>query len=156
MNTKTIFNPVSLSLILLGALISTTSLAERPYESSSPWASQVEDNTGGTDPRPAAVEEPAPEPEPEVITETESSGDVLSMPAAEPSEPAPQTTEAVAQTVRTVDFPRRGMSQDKVQNELGRPIEIVPAVGTPPISRWVYDDRIIYFEYSSVIHVVAK
>ena len=62
----------------------------------------------------------------------------------------------MAAAVRTLDFPRRGMSQDKVQNELGRPGEIIPAIGQPPISRWVYEDRVVYFEYSSVIHVVAK
>ncbi len=59
-------------------------------------------------------------------------------------------------SVHIIDFPRRGMTSDKVQNELGRPSEIIPAVGEPPISRWVYDDRTVYFEYSSVIHVVAK
>ena len=58
--------------------------------------------------------------------------------------------------VQILNFPRRGMSTSKVENELGRPNEIIPAVGTPPISRWIYDDRTIYFERSSVIHVVAK
>ena len=57
--------------------------------------------------------------------------------------------------VRLLDFPRRGMSMDKVQNELGRPSQIAPAVGQPPITTWVYDDRNVYFEYSTVIHVVA-
>lgn len=61
-----------------------------------------------------------------------------------------------ANTIRQIGFPRRGMSQEKVQNELGRPIEIVPAVGKPPISQWIYNDRKVYFEYSTVIHVVAK
>ena len=65
-----------------------------------------------------------------------------------------QTSQVAA--VRVLDFPRRGMSTDKVENELGRPAEIIPSVGQPPISRWVYDDRTVYFEYSSVIHVVAK
>jgi hypothetical protein len=58
--------------------------------------------------------------------------------------------------VHQVDFPRRGMSADKVQNELGSPNEIRPAVGSPPISQWVYNDRVIYFEHSTVLHVVAK
>ena len=73
-----------------------------------------------------------------VVTQTQ--GDVLAQPVA----------------TRFLDFPRRGMSTDKVQNELGRPGEIIPAIGEPPISRWVYDDRIVYFEFSSVIHVVAR
>jgi hypothetical protein len=100
------------------------------------------------DMRPATEAESIPQ-ETSTRTETRTSGDVLDMSGA------PQT-EAVAQPVRQLEFPRRGMSQDKVQNELGRPIEIIPAVGEPPISRWVYDDRVVYFEYSSVIHVVAK
>ena len=84
---------------------------------------------------------------PEMTTETQVSGDSLALPEAGP---------AMAVAVRTLDFPTRGMSQDKVQNELGRPGEIIPAVGEPPISRWVYDDRVVYFERSAVIHVVAK
>ena len=80
--------------------------------------------------------------------ETTTQGDVLSMPSQQPT--------AQASAVRLLDFPRRGMSQDKVQNEMGRPGEIIPAIGQPPITRWVYDDRIVYFEYASVIHVVAK
>jgi hypothetical protein len=58
--------------------------------------------------------------------------------------------------VRKLDFPRRGMTEDKVKNELGNPGEIKPAVGKPPISQWVYDDRIVYFEFATVLHVVAK
>ncbi len=58
--------------------------------------------------------------------------------------------------VNLLSFPTRGMSTGKVENELGRPSEIIAAVGTPPISRWIYNDRTVYFEYSSVIHVVAK
>jgi len=58
--------------------------------------------------------------------------------------------------VRILDFPRRGMSTDKVKNELGQPGEIISGIGQPPISRWIYDDRTVYFEYSTVLHVVAK
>ena len=79
-------------------------------------------------------------------TETQQQGDVLNMPSQQ-SGPMP---------VRLLDFPRRGMSTQTVENELGRPVDIIPAVGEPPISRWVYDDRIVYFEFSSVIHVVAR
>ena len=89
--------------------------------------------------------ESASAPEPAMETETVQQGDVLNM---------NQTSQVAA--VRVLDFPRRGMTTDKVENELGRPGEIIPAIGQPPISRWVYDDRTVYFEYSSVIHVVAK
>jgi hypothetical protein len=58
--------------------------------------------------------------------------------------------------ITPLDFPRRGMSMDKVQNELGRPVEISPTVGEPPISRWTYADRVVFFEHSRVIHVVER
>jgi len=58
--------------------------------------------------------------------------------------------------INPLDFPRRGMSMDKVQNELGRPVEISPSVGEPPITSWTYADRVVFFEYSKVIHVVEK
>ena len=58
--------------------------------------------------------------------------------------------------INPLDFPRRGMSMDKVQNELGRPVEISPSVGEPPITSWTYADRVVFFEHSKVIHVVEK
>ncbi len=90
----------------------------------------------------AAEPAPAPQPAPVTTTQTVQQGDVLN------------NTEIAA--VRVLDFPRRGMSTDKVKNELGQPTEIIPSIGQPPISRWVYDDRTVYFEYSTVLHVVAK
>lgn len=79
----------------------------------------------------------------------EPQGDTLTLPIA-------SQVEAEPMPVITLDFPRRGMSEEKVQGELGRPLEIIPAVGQPPISRWVYNDRVVYFEYSTVIHAVAR
>lgn len=57
--------------------------------------------------------------------------------------------------VRVLDFPQRGMSMDRVQNELGQPIDISPTVGQPPITTWHYNDRKVFFEYDKVIHTVA-
>ena len=136
---------VSLIAFLL-ILVSPVSFADRPAaadEADQPVP--IENDITETDMRPAA-EDSMQENMDAVTTssDTQTSGDVLDM------------SEAVAQTVKQLDFPRRGMTQDKVQNELGRPLEIVPAIGEPPISRWVYNDRVVYFEYSSVIHVVAK
>ena len=132
-------------ILILSSLYTTALLAERPAvydEMVTPENNQQQPVTAIDDARPAADEMTG-------VTEvTEQSGDVLGMPTEQ------QATKVVS--VQTLDFPRRGMTQDKVQNELGRPVEIVPAVGKPPISRWIYDDRIVYFEYSSVIHVVAK
>ncbi len=106
--------------------------------------------------RPAAMDDAMPADDAtdasETVVVTEQTGDVMKMREV----PMEQSQQAEAIGVRILEFPRRGMSTLKVENELGRPTEIIPAVGQPPISRWVYDDRIVYFERSSVIHVVAK
>lgn len=57
--------------------------------------------------------------------------------------------------VRLLDFPRRGMTMNKVKNELGQPNAVNPAVGQPPITTWIYGDRNVYFEHSYVVHAVA-
>lgn len=93
---------------------------------------------------PAAAASKVTQPQ-TVRRETHTSGDVLNMPAG--NQPA---------RVLLLDFPRRGMDTQAVESELGRPNEIVPAVGKPPISRWVYDDRVVFFERNSVLHVVAR
>ena len=52
--------------------------------------------------------------------------------------------------------PSRGMSQSSVQSKYGRPTAVKAAVGDPPITRWEYQDFVVYFEYDRVIHAVAK
>lgn len=103
---------------------------------------------------PVAAEQVATEPvavntPPEAIEVIETRGDVLDMPQPELNQPE---TSALS----LLDFPRRGMDQEKVQSELGSPVEIKSAVGQPPITRWIYNDRVVYFEYSTVLHVVAR
>jgi hypothetical protein len=88
-------------------------------------------------------------------------------PAEAPTE-KPMTTTVETRTGDAVDikpgetlsidhlgFPRRGMSMDQVKDKLGQPVKVDPAVGKPPITRWIYNDRTVYFERSTVIHVVA-
>jgi hypothetical protein len=53
-------------------------------------------------------------------------------------------------------WPSRGMSQTSVQSKYGRPTAVKAAVGDPPITRWEYQDFVVYFEYDRVIHAVAK
>jgi len=134
---------ITVLIFLLNILFTSLCFADRPAEFESPTNEvQVEQAAPVMgDSRPATEHLPA-EP---VVKETQQTGDVVNIPV-----------EAQTNAVRKLDFPRRGMTEDKVQNELGRPLEIVPAIGKPPISRWIYNDRIVYFEYSSVIHVVAK
>ena len=163
---------LNIASLLLLAIFSTSSIASSPWAVEEAEAAEEEDNQPVViqqDSRPATMdmdddsmpESAMPEtnmvePMQEVTSSqyleqpvdlTEQQGDVLSV---------PQNTQAQAIGVRILDFPRRGMSTSKVENELGRPAEIIPAIGQPPISRWVYDDRVVYFERSTVIHVVAK
>ncbi|MFV2004693.1 MAG: hypothetical protein ACC650_05765 [Gammaproteobacteria bacterium] len=81
--------------------------------------------------------------------ERQQTGDVVMLP---PKEIQPGETI----NIKLLDYPRRGMSMDKVKNEYGQPIAVSNSVGKPPITSWSYDDRIVYFEYSTVIHVVAR
>lgn len=154
--------------LLLLSLSSTATYASSPWseDTASPIAQQAaEPSTGSGIPAPvsATAEEAQPayiqeerdsapaaaasqvEQPQAVRSETHKGGDVLNMRAGD--QPA---------RVLLLDFPRRGMSTQTVESELGRPNEIVPAVGQPPISRWVYDDRVVFFERDSVVHVVAR
>lgn len=52
--------------------------------------------------------------------------------------------------------PKRGMSMNTVESRWGQPIARRNAIGEPPITRWEYSEFVVYFEYSHVIHAVAK
>lgn len=54
------------------------------------------------------------------------------------------------------DRPSRGMSKATVASRYGEPEDKVAAVGEPPISSWVYDGYIVYFEKDLVLHSVAR
>ena len=43
-----------------------------------------------------------------------------------------------------------------MRRTFGEPNERIGAVGHPPITRWVYDRYIVYFEYDKVISSVVK
>jgi len=44
----------------------------------------------------------------------------------------------------------------QVQARFGEPAERYPAVGDPPITRWVYPAFVVYFEHNLVVHAVAQ
>jgi hypothetical protein len=50
--------------------------------------------------------------------------------------------------------PVKGELQSSVEKIFGSPKEKKPAVGEPPISRWVYEDFTVYFENDHVVHTV--
>ena len=54
----------------------------------------------------------------------------------------------------SVDRPRTGLSMDQVTAKFGAPVQQLPAVGNPPITRWVYAGYTVYFENDKVIHSV--
>jgi hypothetical protein len=60
----------------------------------------------------------------------------------------PAATSAVA-------TPARGQTMAQVERQFGAPAERFAAVGQPPITRWVYADKIVYFEYDHVVHAVT-
>ena len=52
--------------------------------------------------------------------------------------------------------PARGLKKAAVASKWGDPGAQKGAVGEPPISSWEYDDFVVYFEYDTVLHTVAK
>ncbi|MDH5326522.1 MAG: hypothetical protein OEZ68_09415 [Gammaproteobacteria bacterium] len=68
--------------------------------------------------------------------------DVLSIPDAD-SDPS-------------VVLPDRGMSMDEVTAKFGEPLQVIDAIGKPPITRWMYDQFTVHFEYQYVIHAFKK
>ncbi len=69
-------------------------------------------------------------------------GDELKMEAI--GEPSPTASEEVSR-------PTRGMKMEQVIELYGEPRERLPAVGQPPITRWVYDGYTVYFEHEYTI-----
>jgi len=52
--------------------------------------------------------------------------------------------------------PTRGMTQASVESKYGSPVTVNAPVGDPPITRWEYQDFVVFFEYDKVIHAVVK
>ncbi len=124
-------------IILMGLLFPAIAMAERP--------AMAERFDSAADEEPMLKFEPEQETEPtERVVTKQVSGDVLEL----------QPGDTII--INPLDFPARGMTMDKVQNELGRPVEIAPSIGEPPITRWTYADRVVFFEHARVIHVVER
>ena len=54
-----------------------------------------------------------------------------------------------------VPRPHRGSSMTVVKGQFGEPESTKPAIGDPPITRWVYPAYTVYFEHEHVIDVVV-
>lgn len=93
------------------------------------------------------------------------SADTLKMPgqapAKQPTEQSSPSTghpDSAAESDHelSVKMPVRGMTMKQVEKRFGIPQKKLPAVGDPPITRWVYKDYTVYFEYQYVIHAVLN
>lgn len=62
--------------------------------------------------------------------------------------------DAIAETPTNAPHPKRGQSMEQVYNKYGQAQKEIPAVGKPPITRWVYETFTVYFEYDRVIETV--
>ena len=143
----------SLFAVVLLSLSSANAYANRPAMEDAAMAPAAEQSTeldeaeAITPEAPSAVEimmqQQATQPT------TRQTGTIVQLPAKEI-----QPGETIK--IKLLDYPRRGMSMDKVQNEFGQPMAASDPVGQPPITHWTYSDRVVYFEYSTVLHVVAR
>lgn len=52
--------------------------------------------------------------------------------------------------------PTQGMNMADVEAKFGTPEQKLPAVGEPPITRWIYPEFEVFFEHELVIHSVVK
>jgi len=106
---------------------------------------------------PIVGSEPAtpPVPAPETASPTETKGDVLTMPK---KAPAAKKKKAVSTPIRIEEdgMPGRGASMAQVEKHFGAPLEKRAPVGNPPITRWIYSNYTVYFEYEYVIHSVRN
>ena len=53
------------------------------------------------------------------------------------------------------ELPQRWQTMDQVRAQHGEPLDRRPAVGEPPISRWIYQGFTVYFEHQRVLHSVT-
>lgn len=84
---------------------------------------------------------------------------ILALAAAVVLSPAVQADTLMIDAIESdasASKPRSGVTMDTVEQRFGAPEERIPAVGDPPISRWLYQDFTVYFEYDRVIFSVVK
>lgn len=51
--------------------------------------------------------------------------------------------------------PTNAMTMSEVAHKFGPPVKKLPAVGNPPITRWIYPKYTVYFEKNLVIYSVV-
>ena len=152
-------NTLNVALLAATLISSSSAFANRPAmdessEASNQVSNEIVEAASNTRPDALPADQQAAPSSVEIMMQqqnqqTYQTGDVVQLP---PKEIQPGET----LKIQLLDFPRRGMSMEKVQFTYGQPIAISETVGKPPITHWIYNDRVIYFEHSTVIHVVAR
>ena len=135
----------------------------QPTGSAAPVAAQTDAQPTAEVP-PAPVPAPTPDaaaPTPAAAAPTpDEAAPTPDMAAPTPDAAAPMPSEPPASSHATVSqsssmtVPGRGMHMPQVEARFGAPQEKMPAVGKPPITRWVYPNYTVYFEYDIVIDSV--
>lgn len=54
-----------------------------------------------------------------------------------------------------VERPSQGMSMQQVEQRFGVAQEQRSPVGDPPVTRWLYEDFTVFFEYDKVVHATV-
>ena len=81
--------------------------------------------------------------------------EIITVPAGPTGEhPADTSAPQPYQDVDRSGLPQRGMLKEQVRARYGEPTSVTAPVGDPPISRWTYDDFVVFFEYKHVINAV--
>lgn len=62
---------------------------------------------------------------------------------------------ALGAPAMAANLPAAGLSMKSVEQQFGSPIAKNAPVGRPPITRWEYNDFVVVFERSTVVHSVA-
>ncbi|BFM11493.1 hypothetical protein R50072_16460 [Simiduia litorea] len=60
------------------------------------------------------------------------------------------------QGISGLDLPKKGLTMTQVESAHGSAAVKHEATGQPPITRWEYDNYIVYFEGDRVIHSVLR
>jgi len=150
-------NAVSSSLfaVVLLSLSSANAYANRPAMEDAAMAPAAEQSTEAELDEAEAITPEVPSAV-EIMMQQQSTQQTTRQTGTIVQLPAKEIQPGETIKIKLLDYPRRGMNMDKVQNEFGQPIATSGPVGEPPITHWTYSDRVVYFEYSTVLHVVAR
>ncbi len=133
-----------------GAKAPTASTAAPAEVSAAPTAASASAPAMATEPTPTASAAPA------ASTQAPAANTPVQAAAPAPATPAMASAPVAMSTYSGGSLPQRGMNMDNVEHIFGTPLQKQDAVGKPPISRWVYADYVVYFEYNMVLHTVMK